>query len=111
MASMRGEHGGTRAGAASDPSDQRIATDPRTGLEAAVPDRGIAALLAAVVTPIVVAVFAAWPPPYDDGAVKWFELLQDSPVPRPHWPRSGICARQRPHDPGATGPLCRTEAR
>ena len=41
---------------------------------------GIAALLAAVLTPIVIAVFAAWPPPYDESAGKWFELLQDNPV-------------------------------
>ena len=41
---------------------------------------GIAAIVAAVVTPIIIAVFAAWPPPYDDGAVKWFELFQDNPV-------------------------------
>ena len=41
---------------------------------------GIAALLAAVITPIVIAVFAAWPPPYDDGAAEWFELFQDNRV-------------------------------
>ena len=41
---------------------------------------GIAALAAAVLTPIVITVFAVWPPPYDEGAERWFELLQDNPV-------------------------------
>lgn len=41
---------------------------------------GIAAALAAILTPITIAVYATWPPPYDEGAVKWFELLQDNPV-------------------------------
>lgn len=41
---------------------------------------GFAAILAAVITPITIAVFSMWPPPYDDGAARWFELLQDNPV-------------------------------
>jgi len=41
---------------------------------------GFAAVVGAVLTPIVIAVFAAWPPPYDEGAQKWFELFQDNPV-------------------------------
>jgi len=41
---------------------------------------GIAALLAAVLTPIAITVFGISPPPYDDGAAEWFELLHDSPL-------------------------------
>lgn len=41
---------------------------------------GFAAILAALITPITIAVFSIWPPPYDEGAAKWFELLQDNPV-------------------------------
>lgn len=42
---------------------------------------GIAAALAAIVTPISVSVFAAWPPPgYEEGARVWFEHIQDNKI-------------------------------
>jgi hypothetical protein len=41
---------------------------------------GVAATLAAVITPLTIAVFAKWPPPYDAGAAEWFELLHGNPI-------------------------------
>ena len=41
---------------------------------------GVAAGLAALITPIAIAVFAIWPPPYDEGAAKWFELLRENKI-------------------------------
>jgi hypothetical protein len=41
---------------------------------------GLSAALAALTTPIAITVFALLPPPYDEGAVEWFELLIDNPV-------------------------------
>ena len=41
---------------------------------------GVAAVFAALITPIAIAVFAIWPPPYDEGAAKWFALLQDNTI-------------------------------
>ncbi|MEV0267882.1 hypothetical protein AB0H43_03830 [Hamadaea sp. NPDC050747] len=38
----------------------------------------IAALASAVLLPIQIAVFVAWPPPLDGGAADWFALLQDN---------------------------------
>ena len=62
------------------PATNRLRRAVETDWRALYPIGGIAAVLAAAVTPIVIAVFALWPPPYEDGAVKWFELLQDNPV-------------------------------
>lgn len=39
---------------------------------------GIAALAAAVLTPVSIAVFAIWPPPYDGTAKEWFDLFHDN---------------------------------
>jgi hypothetical protein len=41
---------------------------------------GYAAAVAAVVTPVTIAVFSIWPPPYDEPATEWFELLTDNPL-------------------------------
>jgi hypothetical protein len=41
---------------------------------------GFAALIAAIATPITIAVFALWPPPYEEGVERWFELLSDNPL-------------------------------
>jgi len=38
----------------------------------------LAAALAAVLTPVTIAVFALWPPPYEATAKEWFDLYQDS---------------------------------
>jgi hypothetical protein len=32
----------------------------------------------AVLSPIAIAAFAIWPPPYDGTAVDWFEVFEDS---------------------------------
>ena len=39
---------------------------------------GAAALTAAALTPVAIAVFAIWPPPYDGTAEDWFSVFQDS---------------------------------
>jgi hypothetical protein len=39
---------------------------------------GAAALITAVLTPIAIAVFAIWPPPYEGTAEDWFSVFQDS---------------------------------
>ena len=39
---------------------------------------GTAALTAAALTPVAIAVFAIWPPPYDGTAEDWFSVFQDS---------------------------------
>jgi hypothetical protein len=39
---------------------------------------GAAALITAVLTPIALAVFAVWPPPYDGTAEDWFSVFQDN---------------------------------
>jgi hypothetical protein len=39
---------------------------------------GAAALITAVLTPIAIAVFAIWPPPYEGTAEDWFSLFQDN---------------------------------
>jgi hypothetical protein len=39
---------------------------------------GAAALITAVLTPIAIAVFAVWPPPYDGTAEDWFSVFQDN---------------------------------
>lgn len=39
---------------------------------------GIAAALSALLTPISVAVFVIWPPPYDGTAAEWFDLFRDN---------------------------------
>jgi len=41
---------------------------------------GMAAAVAALMTPLAITVFAIWPPPYDKGAAKWFELFQDNKI-------------------------------
>lgn len=62
------EHGGTCSGAIADPSSdgsfRTSDTDwgPLYGLAA------FAAVLAALMTPIAIAVFVMWPPPYEDDA-------------------------------------------
>jgi hypothetical protein len=38
----------------------------------------LAATLAALLTPVAIAVFAIWPPPYDGSAKKWFDLYHDN---------------------------------
>ena len=40
---------------------------------------GVSAAVAALVTPIVIAVFTIWPPPYDESAEEWFRLYRDNP--------------------------------
>ena len=41
---------------------------------------GVTALAAAVLTPVALAVFVVWPPPYGESAAKWFELLLDNRI-------------------------------
>jgi len=41
---------------------------------------GIAAAVAALLTPITIGVFIAWPPPYGGSADEWFRLYQDNPL-------------------------------
>jgi hypothetical protein len=41
---------------------------------------GVAALLAAAATAIAIAVFIAWPPPYDGTVADWFALYRENPL-------------------------------
>ena len=43
-------------------------------------DRDLAAAAAAAITPITIAVFTMWPPPYNEPAAEWFTLLRDNPL-------------------------------
>jgi hypothetical protein len=39
---------------------------------------GVAGVVISVLTPLAIAVFIAWPPPYDGTVLDWFELFEDS---------------------------------
>src|SRR5688572_13413541 len=41
---------------------------------------GRSAFGAALLTPVTIAGFMLWPPPYDGRAREWFDLLQDNPL-------------------------------
>lgn len=39
---------------------------------------GVAALITAVIFPIAIIIFVAWPPPFDGTVINWFTLFQDN---------------------------------
>ena len=41
---------------------------------------GFSALATAVLTPLLITVFAVWPPPYEGSAEEWFELFRDNQI-------------------------------